>query len=185
MKKLSIILLMVFLMGGMTTTALGASGSMTSNEGAYELDGSLGFGSGPGDFDAGFGVNFGAGYTMNSIDKNLQARIDVSYFNFERDFFGLNLDYTRVPFTISGRYYLPLNDQLKVFGQVGIETSFDSIDRVDNFGKRSKDEVNVGLTPGAGLEFFVNPQFSVFALARVHMISSGYFSMHFGGAVHF
>ncbi len=75
----------------------------------------------------GFGLNFGAGYTFPDI--NLQARVDVSYFDFSYDYAGLyDFSYTRIPITVSARYYFPINDSLKAFAQAGIETSIDSFD---------------------------------------------------------
>jgi hypothetical protein len=45
--------------------------------------------------------------------------------------------------------------------------------------------LNIGIAPGAGIEFFVNPKVSIFALGLSHFISDSYFSMHFGVATHF
>ncbi len=181
MKPLLVMISAVFLLMAVAPIAPAASISTAP----YEIDATVGFGSGPKDFDAAAGFSFGAGTMLSSIDQNLQARIDIGYFDFSRDFFGQTLDYTRIPITVSGRYYLPLDDRVRVFGQVGIETSVDSKDETVGFFKQTKDEVRVGVTPGAGIEFFVNSGFSIFALGNVHMISDNYFSMHFGGAVHF
>jgi opacity protein-like surface antigen len=157
--------------------------------GDVELDGSFAFATGPDSFDSGFGLNFGAGYTLSAVDKNLQARLDLSFFQFKNDYFfgggSTGLTYTRVPFTVSGRYYFPILDRLRAFAQAGLETSFDSFDFYANGGKHSKSEVNLGLAPGGGIEFFVNRNLSLFALGRAHLISDSYFSMHFGAAGHF
>jgi opacity protein-like surface antigen len=150
-----------------------------------EIDGSFAFASGPGDFDSGFGVNFGAGYMLNTLVKNLQGRVDVGYFDFSRDVPGTSLSYWRVPITFSARYYVPLLDNLKAFGQAGVETSWDSYEYVDAYGKRSKTQFNIGLSPGAGVELFATKNLSVFGLIRSHWISDSYFSMHFGAAYHF
>ncbi len=154
-----------------------------------EVDGSFAFATGPGSFDTGYGLNFGAGYTLGEIDKNLQARVDISYFQFSYDYaFGggsTGLNYTRVPITVSGRYYLPVMDKLRVFGQAGLETSFDHSDYYSGGNKQSKTELNLGISPGAGVEFFVNRHISIFALGRAHLISDSYFSMQFGIASYF
>lgn len=156
--------------------------SDTMQSGEFEADGSFAPASGPGSYNGGFGVNFGAGYTLSPIDKNLQARFDFSFYQFKNDFPWGTGNYTRVPFTVSARYYLPIVDKLRVFGQAGIEMSFDTF---DNSANRRNNEVNLGISPGAGVEFFVNRNISIFALGRAHLISDSYFSMQFGVASYF
>ena len=186
MKRTITAVLTLALVLTVTTVIPTTAAAAGSKPGPYEIDGSIGFGSGSGDFDAGFGANFGAGYMLDSIDKNLQARIDLGYYNFSRDFFGIGLDFTRMPITIGARYYFPVADQLKLFAQAGVETSLDKKDTFDLFmGKHSKSEVNLGITPGAGVDFSISPEVSAFAVASIHLISDDYFSMQFGAAYHF
>lgn len=153
--------------------------------GDIEVDGSFGFGTAPGSYDSGYGLNVGAGYMLNGITKDLQGRIDVGYYNFGTG----DLAYTRIPITVSARYYFPLSDQLKVFAQAGVETSNDYkeyyIAYTPFLVKQSKSEVNIGVSPGAGVEFYINPQVSLFMLGRFHAIKDGYVSMEFGGGFHF
>ncbi len=150
--------------------------------GDYELDASIGPATGPGDYDSGVGINFGAGYMLRSTDKNLQARFDISFYEFKHDFPWGSGTYTRVPFTFSARYYLPIEEKLRAFGQAGLEIS---IDNFDTFEHESKSELNVGIAPGVGIEYFVNPRVSIFALGVAHLISDSYFSLQFGVATHF
>jgi hypothetical protein len=150
-----------------------------------QLDASIGYGSGPNDFDAGFGFNFGGGYNLPSIDKNLQLRMEIGYFMFDRGVLGTTLDYTRMPFGFGARYYLPVADRLKLFGQATAEISVDEFDVFDAFGKRSESEVNLGATPAVGVDFALSPQLSLFGTASMHLISDSYFSMQFGTAYHF
>ncbi len=191
MKKVIIATLAVLLVvcaGTMAFAKTARTSYGTSEAGDFEIDGSFAFATGPGAFDTGYGLNFGAGYTLSSIDRNLQVRADLSYFDFSYTPFGYGYDlsYTRVPFTVSGRYYLPVIDQLRVFAQAGLETSIDDFDYIDEFGrKHSKSEVNLGISPGVGVDFLINPNVSVFALGRWHLISDSYFSMQFGAAYHF
>jgi len=184
MKKTVFTLLMAFFTLSMGTMSYAKSaGSEGAYEtGTYEFDASLAPATGPGDYDGGFGINFGAGYTLSSIDSNLQARFDFSIYQFKNDFPWGTGTYTRVPFILSARYYVPIVDRLRAFGQAGLETS---IDNFDTAGNQRESEVNVGIAPGAGIEFFVNPKVSVFALGLAHLISDSYFSMQFGVATHF
>ncbi len=191
MKKAIIATLAVLIVmcaGTMAFAKTAGTSSGTSEAGDFEIDGSFAFATGPGDFDSGYGLNFGAGYTLSAIDKNLQVRADLSYFDFSYsyDLYGYDLSYTRVPFTVSGRYYFPVIDRLKVFAQAGLEMSIDNFDYVDVFGdKHSKSEVNLGISPGVGVDYLINRNLSVFAVGRWHLISDSYFSMQFGAAYHF
>jgi opacity protein-like surface antigen len=182
-KLAAMALAMFFLAGG---TAAFAESATVSDKGMFEVDGSFGFGSGSGPLDNGGGVNFGAGYMLSTIDSNLQARVDISYYDFSTDFLGYDLSYTRVPITVSARYYFPINDRLKAFAQAGLETSFDSFESYEGtVNKHTENEVNFGITPGGGIEFHVMPDVSIFALGRIHIITDNYFSMQFGAAFHF
>jgi hypothetical protein len=180
-KTISMLIVALFTLGIVTCVdAAGPEGGPSS--GAYQLDASLGLATGPGDYDSGWGFSIGAGYTLESIDKNLQARLDLSFFDFKHDFSWGSGTYLRVPITIGARYYLPLDPKLRVFGQVGLESSIDNFDTASH---ESKSELNIGLSPGVGAEFFINPQTSIFAVGIAHLISDDYFSMNFGLATHF
>ncbi len=194
MKKIFIITMSAILMASMATAAFAKTArtsSSSSEAGPIELDGGFTFGTGPGDFGSAFGFNFGGGYMLEAV-PNLQIRADLSYYDFSRTFF-TDLSYTRIPFTVGARYYFPMNDRLKLFAQAGLETSFDKIETtVPVFigGQlvgltQSSSEVNIGISPGGGIEFFITPQVSIFALGRIHIIADDYFSMNFGAAAHF
>jgi len=188
MKKMLFIMLIAFLFVSAENPVFAAAGA-SSAAGDVEIDGSFSLATGPGAFDSGYGLNFGAGYMMNSVVKDLQGRIDIGFYKFNGDFgfpFATSLNYTRIPVTVSARYYFPIVDQLKVFAQAGVEASQDSKEYLDIFGfSHSKDELNIGVSPGGGIEFNVNPLLSIFALARFHAITDSYISMHFGAAFHF
>ena len=186
MKKTSIaVFTVVFLIS--FTPAVFAKSAKTFGD--FEVDGSFGFASGPGDFGSGYGVNFGLGAMLPEIDRNLQARADISVFDFSTTYgylgSGYDLSYTRIPVTFSARYYFPVNPRLKAFAQAGLETSIDSFEYFAAGQRHSKSEVNLGISPGGGVEFTLNPKVSFFALGRIHIISDEYFSMQFGGAFHF
>ena len=181
-KHAHMVLVLVLLLGmGTAIPTVSTAAEVTP----LQLDASIGYGSGPSDFDAGFGFNVGGGYTLSSIDSNLQARLEIGYYTFDRDFAGNSLDFTRMPFAVGARYYLPIAERLKLFGQAAVEVSVDDFDTYDVFGKHSKSEVNMGLTPSAGIDFGLNRELSLFATAGVHIITDSYFSMQFGAAYHF
>jgi opacity protein-like surface antigen len=184
-KTLTIVVLTTLILLGQNATAFSKTVETPTGR-DFEVDGSFAVATGPDSFDAGYGFNFGAGYMLRTIDRNLQARIDISFFNFSNDVGNISLSYTRVPITVSGRYYFPINDKLRAFAQAGLETSIDHFDYIASNGfKQSKDEVNLGISPGAGIEFNVNQNISLFVLGRFHLISDSYFSNQFGMAAHF
>jgi opacity protein-like surface antigen len=184
MKKTVFTLLVAFVTLSVGTISYAKSSGTegTASSGVYEFDASLAPATGPGDYNGGFGINFGIGYMLKAIDKNLQVRFDLSFYQFNNDFPWGRGTYTRVPMTVSARYYVPIVDKLRVFGQAGLETS---VDNFDNSAHQRISEVNIGFAPGAGIEFFVNPKVTVFALGVAHLISDSYFSTQFGVATHF
>ena len=184
MKKIIVTLFVAIISLCTVTLSYAKSEDSPATETAdkYNLSYSLAPATGPGVYDSGWGINFGGGYMLGSVDRNLEARIDLSFYQFKHDFSWGTGTYTRVPITIGARYYIPLVDKLRAFGQAGLETS---IDTFDTSGNQRKDEVNLGFSPGAGIEFSVNPKVSLFALGIEHFISDLYFSMQFGVITHF
>lgn len=186
MKRTTLALVSAFLLFAAATPSFAAP---TDSPPKISIDGAFGFATGPENFDGGLGINFGAGYMLEGALKNLQARIDMSYFKFDRTFGILDLEYSRLPITVSARYYFPITDQFRAFAQAGVETSFDSIENYGYFAgtfyETSEDEVNLGFSPGGGVELFIVPNASIFAIGRFHVVSDTYFSMQFGGAFHF
>jgi len=187
MKKIQFILTALVFLSALSLPALAASaeGTTSGSKRDFEVDGALLLGSGPSGFDSGYGLNAGVGYTLGDIDKNLQARVDISYSHFTKDYFGQTLNYNRNPFDISARYYFPIDDRLRLFAQAGVEASFDKQDYPIGFFKQSKSQLNLGLTPAGGVEFSIIPEVSVFAMGMYHIISDNYFTMHIGAAFHF
>lgn len=181
MKKLMIALLAFTLIAAAAVPVYAAA----PKAGTWQVDGSLSWATGPDPFDDDFGITFGGGYMLNQID-NMMVRADLSYFSFDRNVALTNVDYTRIPILFSGRYYFPMMQNLNLFAEAGLEVSFDEAEFVNLAGvKFTEDEVNVGFTPGGGAQFYLNDSVSLFALARFHVITDDYFSLHFGGAFHF
>jgi len=184
MNKIFALLLavVVSLWMGALCSAKSADPPSEATAGPYNLSFSFAPATGPDGYDSGWGASFGAGYMLESIDKNLEARIDLSVYQFDHNFYWGSGTFTRVPITLSARYYVPIQDKLRAFGQVGLETSIDSYDTSNN---TRQNEVNVGLSPGLGIEFIANPKVSLFALAIEHLITDNYFSLQLGVAIHF
>jgi opacity protein-like surface antigen len=128
-----------------------------------------------GDFGATAGFTAGFGYEI--IDE-LQLRGDVSYYRWSDD--GIDLD--RVPLVIGARkyYQTPLRE-LKAFGQGGLEISFDNSNKL----WPSRDDTNVGVALGGGIEYTIAPKFTVGSDLRFHIINNWYTTIGFGLGYHF
>jgi hypothetical protein len=194
MKRMAIITFAAFITLGMTAPAFAKVGSSTS--GGAEIDGSVVLATAPASgFDTGFGVTVGGGAMLPQIDRNLQGRIDISYFKWTASEFGFDLSYTRIPLLFSGRYYVPARDnRLKVYVQGGLELSFDKVEAavpafVPPFGvgtvKASSSETRLGIVPGIGIEYKLSPTLGLVADARWHIITDSYLTLQFGLASHF
>ena len=92
--------------------------------GDKEVNVGLAYGSAPASgFGSAIGFSIGGGY---EIQDNIQVRADISSFGWKQSLFGIDVKYTRMPITVSGRQYYPLqNKLLKAYGQLGLEMSLD------------------------------------------------------------
>ncbi|MGE5172247.1 MAG: outer membrane beta-barrel protein [Betaproteobacteria bacterium] len=183
MKRFVLFALAALILCGITATAFASSSQ------DVEVDGSLALASAPASgFDTGFGVTFGFGMMLPQINKDLQGRIELSYYEWSDTEFGVDVTYKRVPVDIGGRFFLPTQSgNLKVFVQGMLELSFDEVE-VSNFpfpGTVSESQTHLGLVPGAGIELKINPSLSFVADARWHLITDDYFSLQVGLAAHF
>ena len=182
MKKVAIMLLALVLVSG---TAF-AAGSQTG-QGAFSLDLSGNFASEPdSDFDWTFGPEFGVnadlsrlGVDIGTKSFELQARASMSYYNFDGSVNNVDLEYRRIPFFAGGRILFPVSPQAKLYGQLGLEVSFDKVDHVGG----SESDTNLGLVPGVGIIFPVSNQLYLGLNLNMHLISDTYFTL--GGTVGF
>ncbi len=188
MKRFVLIALAASVVFGMTATAFAKSArSSGSSEGA-EIDGSLVLATAPASgFDAGIGVTFGFGAMLPQINRDLQGRAEISYFSWSATQFGVDVSYTRIPFDVGGRFFLPAgSEQVKVFVQGMLELSFDKAEaNIPGLGKTSASDTHLGIVPGAGIELKLSPGLSFVADARWHLITDDYFTVQAGLAAHF
>lgn len=173
MKKTAIMLLALVLVTG---TAFAADG-----QGAFSMDLSANYASEPEDgFDGTFGPEFGVNADLRSLGLDLgpsksfdvQGRVSMSYYNFDGSDPGLD-EYRRIPFFLGGRILFPASPQVKLYGQLGIELSFD---KVDTF-RGSETDTNLGLVPGVGVVFPVSNQIYVGGNMNMHLITDSYFTL--------
>ncbi len=171
-----------------------AAGSPAGSGASADL--SLNYASDPGSgFDGTVGLELGANMDLNRLGINLstskgvdlQGRVSLSYYNFEDDrFFGADLEYRRIPLFVGGRVVAPVAPSLKVYGQLGLELSFDRVEvYVPGVGKHSDSDVNLGLTPGVGLIVPLSSQFYLGANLNWHIIEDDYFTLGVGAGINF
>ncbi len=151
--------------------------------GDKEIDFGLGFAteaySGSG---TGLNLSVGGGYELLKISAikggTLQVRGDIAYNRWSDDAFGTDLTFTRIPVSGAARLYVPVANQLRLFGEAGLEISFDSaevaVPTIFGGGKVSADETNVGMLFGGGLEYTLAPKVFLNGALRIHAIDSSY-----------
>lgn len=132
-------------------------------------------------FDDTFGVELGMnvdfrkfGVNLESKNLDLLGRVSLGYYDWDKTQSGFNLDYQRVPLFLGARLQTSLAPQIKFYGQLGLEFSFDDKEYVNAFGKQSDSELNVGLTPGIGLLFPISNTFYAAVRFDYHIISDDY-----------
>lgn len=187
MKRFGLTMVLVLVCLCTAATAFAAKGDK-------EVDFTLGFGTAPyGDYDLGWGFDFGGGYeffdnfTPSIAGDTLQIRGDIGYHTWSATQSGVDVSASRVPVIVSCRYYFPIRQvrKLRVYGQAGVEVSFDSVDATAAVPggpalKVSSDSTNAGVTPGAGIEYMIDRQFFLTADMKEHLISDPYFTMQGG-----
>ncbi len=181
MKKVAIMFLALVLVSG---TAF-AAGSQAGSGASADL--SLNYASEPASgFDGTFGLELGANVPLSRLGMNvstskgveLEGRASLSYYNWDETFFGQDLEYRRIPFFVGGRVLAPVSPQLKVYGQLGLELSFDKVEVfVPGLGRFSESDTNLGLAPGVGIIFPVSNQLYLGGNLSWHIISDNYFTL--------
>ncbi len=188
MKKIALMLLALAFASG-TAFAAGAGGSGVSG------DLHLNYASEPtGGFDGTFGLEVGANVDLKRLGTSISTskgvdllgRASIAYYNWDGDFFGVDVEYRRIPVFVGGRVQTEVSPQLKLYGQLGLELSFDRAEVfIPGLGKASESDVNLGLTPGVGLIVPLSNQLYVGAKADWHIITDDYFTLGVGIGMNF
>ena len=188
MKKSKIVTILVA--SALLTMSLAATSFAALGD--KEIDVSVGLSTAPNSaFNTGFNLSVGGGYEMLKIQaikgSTLQIRGDIGYNRWEDKYneFGDDITFTRVPVSAGARLYIPIEavKGLRVYGEASLELSFDEVDRPFNNGFGtfdSRSEVNLGLVPGAGVEFDVAPNIFVRGGLKHHLIEDGYLNASVG-----
>ncbi len=179
MKKVALMILGLVLVTG-TAFAAGPAG------GGVSLDLSGNYASEPtGNFGGTFGPEFGVNVDLNRLGLNVgqtktvefQGRASLSWYNWDETVGGVDLDYRRIPLFVGARVVSPVAPQFKVYGQLGLELSFDDLEFRTPGGKASDSDVNLGLTPGVGILFPISNQLYIGGNLSWHIIDHDYFTL--------
>jgi hypothetical protein len=183
MKRFTIMVAVVAMVALLYGNAFAAKASSSSNK--TEVDGMLSLASDP---VSGFGTTLGLGAgigfdlsdSLHPSTGRLFGRADINYYDWSGDFWWTGLSYTRIPIFVGGRYYVPASgSNVDVFVEAGLELSFDHYDTAWFPGwKYSKSELNIGITPGAGIEIPISSDgLFIGGDARWHLITDDYFTL--------
>lgn len=132
-----------------------------------------------------FGVTVGAGQFLT---RNLQARADLSYLRSAVSRSGMEVTGYRIPLDLGGRYYYPvpkLDPELKLYGQAGLEISFDRRERLEMAAVTPSSDVAFGVVLGGGAEYPLSREFGASANLLYHVIEQSYLSVGAGMTYHF
>jgi hypothetical protein len=134
-----------------------------------------------GGFDDTFGLELGMnvdfkklGLNVDSKNMDFQGRVSLGYYDWDKGAPGTTLDYQRIPLFLGARVLTSLAPQVKLYGQLGLEFSFDDKEYLNAYGKQSDSELNVGVTPGIGLLFPISNSFYAAIRFDYHIISDDY-----------
>ncbi len=183
MKKVVVMLLALGLLSG---TAFAAGTGNPAGSG-LSIDLSGNYASEPASgFDGTFGPELGVNVDLNRIGLNVGAsknvevlgRASLSYYNWDENIFGVDLEYRRIPLFLGGRVATTVSPQVKLYGQLGLELSFDRAEAFHPvFGKVSESDTNIGITPGVGILIPISNQFYVGGNVSWHIIEDNYFTL--------
>lgn len=180
MKKIAFALLALVFVSG-TAFAAGSAGSGVS------IDLSGNYASEPeGGFDGTFGPELGVNVDLSRLGMNVgtsksvevQGRASLSYYNWDQSFFGQDLEFRRIPLFVGGRVVALVSPQVKLYGQLGLEISFDKVDVfIPGLGSGSESDTHLGITPGVGVLFPISNQFYIGGNLNWHIIDHDYFTL--------
>ena len=139
------------------------------------------FGSEPSDgLGSTFGFGIGAGKEM---EENVQVRVDINYYNWSENEGGVDSEYRRIPIFFGSRYLQPM-ERIRLYGEAGLEISFDKAKAGMTIGSGSysvsasaeESEIHFGLTPGFGVEYDISDNLTAGLNLRYHIITDSYFT---------
>ena len=156
------------------------SSSSPEGFGLSSFSAKLGLETGPsGGWGSGYGLGIGADFFH--LQDNLYLRADLDYKTWSQSAFGASLKYSRMPISVSGRIYIPVDERMRLYAQGGLGLSFDSEDAAFCFlgtcATASASQTNIDLIGGAGIQAQISPGMYIGGEANLHIVQNSYFDL--------
>lgn len=176
MKKVLLLLLLLPLALPGTASAQGRMGFDIS--GNYATEPKSGFG-GEFGFEVGFNADFATLGVPITLGENIQsqARVSVGFYDFDRTVPIGTLDYERIPVFLGGRFIMPVSPPLNLYGDLGLELSFDKEGRIVGPVIDTKRSLRVGVRPQVGVIYRITESVFLGANLGYHLIKDDYFTL--------
>lgn len=166
---------------------LAGTGQVSAETGGATIDGSLIYATEPsGGFDSTVGIGVGALIDMSSRmktsskDMKMGLRADMAYFDWDGNYFGINVSYWRLMFFGGPRLTFQPGGRSTVTPYVegGLELGYGEAEvAVPGFGKSSATEINLGLAGGGGIDIALAKNVKLGVNARLHLITDSFLSL--------
>ena len=129
---------------------------------------------------AGVLIDLSNSMKMSQKDMKLGVRGDLAYFDWDGNFYGIKVSYTRLAFfggprltfgKLGGGAVVP-------YVEGGLELTFDEVEVVvPGFGKQSASETSLGLAGGGGIDFILAPNLKLGVNGRLHIIDDDFLTL--------
>ncbi|MEK6744008.1 MAG: hypothetical protein AABZ15_10370 [Nitrospirota bacterium] len=180
MKKVLIVAVLVL-------TAVLMAGPVFAAAGGTTIDGSLVFATEPiGGYDSTVGIGVGALIDMagrmksSSKDMKLGIRADMTYFDWDGHFYGIDVSYQRLMFFGGPRLTFQPGGKSAIAPYVegGLELGYGKAEVVvPGLGKASSTEIDLGLAGGGGVDFALAKNVKLGVSGRLHLIADSFLTL--------
>jgi opacity protein-like surface antigen len=177
----------VLIIAVLVLAAVLAAGPIFAAESGVTIDGSLVYATEPmGGYDSTVGIGLGALIDMSgrmkssSKDMKLGIRADMTYFNWDGNFYGTDVSYKRMMFFGGPRLTFQPGGKSNISPYVegGLELGYGTSEVVvPGFGKSSSTQIDLGLAGGGGVDFTLAKNVKLGVNARLHLISDSFLTL--------
>lgn len=116
----------------------------------------------------------------SSKDMKLGIRADMTYFNWEGSFYGIDVSYKRLMFFGGPRLTFQPGGRSNITPYVegGLELGYGKAEAaVPGLGKASATEIDLGLAGGGGIDFALAKNVKLGVNGRLHLISDSFLTL--------
>jgi len=177
----------VLLISVLALSTVFMAGPVFAAAGANTVDGSLIFATEPaGGYDSTVGIGVGALIDMSdrmrssSKDMKLGIRGDMAYFDWEGDFFGIDVSYWRLMFFGGPRLTFQPGGRSDIapYLEGGLELGYGKAEvAVPGLGRHSSTNIDLGLAGGGGVDFALAKNLKLGVSGRLHLISDSFLTL--------